>query len=74
MGQRYGESLICLPKHVECHEKDKTCQRLQKEIDQEVQKRDIYPSFPHKKTRIAAFASKHVILIYTILEAMTFIP
>ena len=37
MGQRYGDSLIYLPKHVECHEKDKTCLRLQKGIDQEAQ-------------------------------------
>lgn len=48
MGQRYGESLIYLPKHVECHEKDKTCKRMQKEMDQDVQNRDICPNFPHR--------------------------
>lgn len=33
MGHRDREAQIYLPKHVECHQKDKTCQRLQKEMD-----------------------------------------
>lgn len=73
MGQRYGELLIYLFKYVECYEIDKICLRLQKEIDQEVQNRDVCFNFFYREIgRVVVFVFKYMILIYRILEVINY--